>query len=152
MISLRVQTLHSIQCRSYAQTEQSSTRQCLSVIGGEIIFFFAIAFASDLWWDHLCVCLCLWLVWNEPCNWPFWCLLICLHGLLMFFVSRCSYFPLRRFNVDCSASERLYAGVEGAFAGVTGISGCMFCMLPALKDRCRSWANTSQWCPMPKTM
>ena len=34
-------------------------------------------------------------------------------------------FLLRRFNVDCSASERLYAGVEGAFAGVTGISGCM---------------------------
>ena len=49
IISLRVQTLHSIQCRSYAQTEQSSTKQSLSVIGGEIMFFFAIAFACDLW-------------------------------------------------------------------------------------------------------
>ena len=92
----------------------------LYVLGDVSSLSFYLHFLCEWCWTSLVFVFCdCW--WEEPCNRPLCCLLICLHGLLMFFMSRCSFFLLRRFNVDCSASERLYAGVEGAFAGVTGI-------------------------------
>jgi len=50
------------------------------------------------------------------------------------------------FNVDCSASERLYAGVEGAFAGVTGGASGKSCPPPSLTS-CQAAAPSNCWSP-----
>jgi hypothetical protein len=49
------------------------------------------------------------------------------------------------FNVDCSASERLYAGVEGAFAGVLG-DGQGACPAPSLTT-CPGAPPSNCWSP-----
>lgn len=53
------------------------------------------------------------------------------------------------FNVDCSASQRLYAGVEGAFAGLSGdnpgSSSCPASPSPAAS--CQGAAPSNCWSP-----
>lgn len=54
------------------------------------------------------------------------------------------------FNVDCSASERLYAGVEGAFAGVggDGQGGASSCPAPSLAaTACQGAPPSNCWSP-----
>jgi len=52
------------------------------------------------------------------------------------------------FNVDCSASERLYAGVKGAFAGVSGDDqgGASSCPAPSL-TACQGAEPSNCWSP-----
>jgi len=52
------------------------------------------------------------------------------------------------FNVDCSASESLYAGVEGAFAGVSsdGQGGASSCPAPSL-TACPGAPPSNCWSP-----